>query len=396
MSSPADERAVRSRGSGASMAASTSPRGRGAPAAAVGSTRSGRPAEARRLDAEILSAIARGWEDPLNEDEVNALARRLFAHQARYNPIARAWWRTAGTRADRVDGWAAVPPLPVAAYKRSRVAAFPGRAPRFLSSGTTSVSRSRVFLESLDLYAAAILPSFRRHCLPDRARMRLLFLAPSAGEAPRSSLSAMFEVLREEFGDECSAFHARAGALELAGLCSALGEAQSAGIPVFLLGPAFAFVHALDGLRARGARFELPSGSRIFQTGGFKGRSRAVQPEELEAGYAELLGIPPKRVLNEYGMAELASQFYAGADRRYSGPPWVRWRVLDPLRLEPVAERPGVLAVWDLANRSHCFALRTEDLAIQRGDRFELLGRLEEAEPRGCSLAADPAFGLAV
>jgi hypothetical protein len=377
-----------------------------------------RRAEARRLDARILAAVARGWEDPLSEEEFDALASDLFAHQARHNPTARAWWREAGPRGGSLRGWRDVPPLPVAAYRRARVAAFPTAAgspaagtpagdggspaagssrtagatdrPRFLSSGTTDPARSRVFVEGLELYEAALLRSFRRHALSDLPRMRLLFLAPAPAHAPQSSLSHMFAVLRVELGAPGSAFLDDAGALRMGELCSALEAAGAQGEPVFLLGPVFAFVHALDFLRARGARFGLPADSRVFQTGGFKGRSRRAEPEELEEGYAELFDVPRERIVNEYGMAELASQFYAGPDGRYAAPPWVRWRVLDPLTLTPAPPAaPGLLAVWDLANRSNCFALRTEDLAVAGGDRFSLLGRLAEAEPRGCSLEAD-------
>lgn len=362
----------------------------------AGVDESRRAREARRLDAEILSAIRRAWDDPLTEAEFDSLARGLFAHQARYNPVASSWWEPPGARPPQLGAWSDIAPLPVSAFKRGRVAAFPpssGAAadpPRFLSSGTTAASRSRVFVESLELYRAAIVPPFRRHCLPDRDRMSCVFLAPPPRHAPHSSLSFMFEVIRVEFGTARSSFCAAAGALRPDRLLTALERARAAGEPLFLLGPAFAFVQALDAFRERGWRFDLPESSRIFQTGGFKGRSRAVTRAELDSAYSELLGIPPERVVNEYGMAELASQFYAGPDGLYSAPPWVRWRVLDPLTLRRAAEgSPGVLAVWDLANRSSCFALRTEDLAIDRGGVFEILGRVPDAEPRGCSLEAE-------
>ena len=347
--------------------------------------------EARRLDAEILAAIDRGWRRPLTDGEFDRLARRLFEHQARWNPVARAWW-SAGGHLPAPRRWLEIRPLPVAACRTSRVAAFPvaGRPPRFLSSGTTRRGRSRVFVEDVRLYDAALLQAFRRHCLTERDRMRLLFLAPPPSRAPRSSLAHMFRILRARAGGPGSAFLARAPEHVAEALRAAARRAVADGEPVFLLGPTFAFVHALEELRARGERCELPAGSRLFQTGGFKGRSREATPAELEEAYARVLGIPPERVVNEYGMAELASQFYAGRDRRYEAPPWVRWTVLNPLTLEPAANgEPGLLAVWDLANRSNCLALRTEDLAVVRGSRLELLGRAAETEPRGCSLEAE-------
>jgi hypothetical protein len=354
----------------------------------------GRLREVRGLDARVSEAIRRGWDAPLSEAEVDGLARDLFAHQFRHCRTARAWWRSRGVTETSVRGWRDVPGLPVSAYKTTRVAAFPrsGRPerPRFLSSGTTVGARSRVHLENVDLYEAAIVPPFRRHALPERDRMRLLFLSAPPGRAPQSSLVHMFGVLRETCGAAGSAFLSSGDLPDADALGAALADAEAGAEPVFLLGAAFAFVHALDGLRASGASFRAPRGSRLFQTGGFKGRSREVAPGELLDAYEEMLGIPRDRVVNEYGMAELASQFYARADGRYSAPPWVRWRVLDPIGLGPaVAGEPGVLAIWDLANRSHCFALLTEDLAVARGSAFELVGRAAGSEPRGCSLDAD-------
>ncbi|MFN2432999.1 MAG: hypothetical protein ABR599_09365 [Gemmatimonadota bacterium] len=349
--------------------------------------------EGRALDRRALELIARGWHDPAREEEVDDLAVALFHHQRRHNAPAAAWWRSAGVDPRRVRGWADVPPLPVAAWKRGRVAAFPRRGgrdePTFLSSGTSG-SRSRVYVEDLRVYEAAVVPPFRRHALPDRPRMRLLSLAPSPEDAPRSSLSHMLGVLHRALGAAGSAFLAGPDGVRLGELGRALEASCAEAEPVFLLGPAFAFVHALEGLEQRSRAFVLPPGSRLFQTGGFKGRSRSVEPGALLAGFARRLGISATRVVHEYGMAELASQFYSREDGAYLAPPWVRWRVLDPLTLEPAGgDAPGVLAVWDLANRSGCVALRTEDLARARGDGFELLGRVPDAEPRGCSLEAD-------
>jgi hypothetical protein len=390
----------------------------------VAAAEKARAGEAERLDADILAVIQRGYENPPDEEEFDALAMRLFRHQWQYNHAAREWWlqsralAVAGegradpggraapvaerpTPASRVGGWRDVPPLPTAAWKQSRVAAFPaasGDVPAFVSSGTTSASRSRVFVEDLRLYDGAILAPFRRHCLTDRERLRLVFLSPPPSEAPRSSLSHMFAVLLDAFGTPGSTFVGDPAVGGVERLQSSLTDALGAREAVFLMGPAFAFVHAIEQLRVRGKEFDLPTGSRLFQTGGFKGRSRAVAPEALELAYREVFGISSRGVVHEYGMAELASQFYAEADFPYVGPPWVRWQVLDPLTLATVPPgEVGVLAIWDLANRSNCFALRTEDLAVQRDGGFELLGRTSGAEPRGCSLeadmAADPTVG---
>lgn len=347
--------------------------------------------EARALEDVAASLVARGWEDPARETELDSLAVRLFRHQAVHNPVAAAWWRRCLEPQQPVRGWRDVPPLPVRAFKTARVASFPrrrGEAPTFLSSGTASGSRSRVHVEDLRLYEAAVAAGFRRHALPDRERMRLLFLAP-APTGRRSSLLHMFGVVCERFGAAGSAF--LGGGPQIARrLPVELARAVAADEPIFLLGAAFAFVHAIDALAGAGRRFALPPGSRLFVTGGFKGLSREVDPRELRSLFADHFALGPGTVHHEYGMAELASQLYALEEGPFVAPPWVRWRVLDPLTLAAVRDgEAGVLAIWDVANRSTCFALRTEDLVVAVPGGLRLLGREPESAPRGCSLEAD-------
>jgi hypothetical protein len=153
-------------------------------------------------------------------------------------------------------------------------------------------------------------------------------------------------------------------------------------------------VHWLD---RGGARVRLPDGSRLMETGGFKGRSREVSRDDLYRALTDRLGVPPERIVNEYGMTELLSQFWEpvlreGTDRRrrHVGPPWVRTRVLDPVTLEDVAAgEPGLLCHLDLANVGSVAAVLTEDLGVAVEDGFRLLGRAPGAEPRGCSLALE-------
>ena len=137
-----------------------------------------------------------------------------------------------------------------------------------------------------------------------------------------------------------------------------------------------------------------------METGGFKGRSRALPREELYAGIEARLGIPAARIVNQYGMTELGSQFYdsvlrePGAPRRKLAPPWTRVRIVDPLRGEPVPDgRAGAIVVHDLANTGSVLRVQTADLGARAGDGFEVLGREPGAEARGCSIAADELLG---
>jgi hypothetical protein len=188
--------------------------------------------------------------------------------------------------------------------------------------------------------------------------------------------------------------------LQIEELRRSVGRARDEGVPVLLAGTAFAFVHLLDEAKGGPGDLELPAGSRVMETGGFKGRSRVVEREALYAALSDLLALAPERMVNEYGMTEMLSQFYervlrdgggpAPGERSLHGPPWVRTRLLDPVSLEPVAEgEVGLLSHLDLANLYSISPVLTEDLGAREAKGFRVLGRREGAEPRGCSLAIE-------
>ena len=128
-----------------------------------------------------------------------------------------------------------------------------------------------------------------------------------------------------------------------------------------------------------------------METGGFKGRTRVITRDDLYARSSALLGIPADTIVAEYGMTELTSQYYDvnAATRAKSGPPWLRARVVGPDRRTLPNGKTGSLLHVDLANRSSCIAVQTDDLGVREDDGFVLLGREREAEPRGCSLDAE-------
>ena len=177
--------------------------------------------------------------------------------------------------------------------------------------------------------------------------------------------------------------------------------------PHLLLGTAFSFVHLLDFLEEKNLRFNLPAGSRVMETGGYKNRSRSMPKAELRALITERLGVPPENIICEYGMSELSSQAYdnvasdkwhvtrdidaschqSPVTRHFEFPPWARVQIVSPETGLVVTDgETGLIRVFDLANVFSVMAIQTEDLAIRRGDGFELVGRAQLAEPRGCSL----------
>lgn len=215
----------------------------------------------------------------------------------------------------------------------------------------------------------------------------MLMLAQPPEQNPHSSFSWYLSQQAEAFGvPGATGWFVDASGLRVLELERALRAADG---PVALLGTAFAFVHLVDS----GLSVRLAPGSRIMETGGFKGKSREVERAELYTLVRERLGADIA-CINQYGMTEMSSNCYdqtlvTGSPRK-AGPDWVAVRMLDPETLMEVPMgTPGVVAVTDLANLYSCAFLLTQDIGIQYEDGFEILGRAPGAEARGCSIAMD-------
>lgn len=333
------------------------------------------------------------------------LALEVFAFQYRQNPAYRRFCDGRGITPESIGAWEEIPPIPTAAFKLVDLTCAPPER-MFLTSGTSqgSEQRGRHGFPWLEVYHSSLLTSFTAHLLPDGARPRMLILAPSPDLLPTSSLSHMLEVVREAYGGKDSVYFVGERGIDLTGLLRTLREVEARQEPVCLLGSSFAFVHLLDVCHQKGWRFRLSDGSRLMDTGGFKGRSREVSREELLRLYEEVLAIPEAFCINEYGMTEMGSQFYDNAlrDRMHERsrvrfkevPPWVRTRILDPATLEEVPPgEVGLLTHYDLANCGSVIAIETEDLGFRIEEGFEVLGRAPGAEARGCSLTIEELHG---
>jgi hypothetical protein len=321
-----------------------------------------------------------------------------FREQFGLIPSYAAYCRYLGRTPESVTDWRDIPPVPASAFKTHDMsaAARGSEAAIFETSGTSVSKPGRVRLGSTAAYEASLLQSFERHLVADGARLPALVFGPRRTEAPRSSLWFMVEKVVEKFSP-AAVYVVRAGEPRWSEADAVLERAQTRGEPLLLLGTTLLFMAYFEHLQRDGKVVTLPRGSRAMDTGGAKGARAEFEREEVEAAFAQHLGIAPSHLVNEYGMAELGSQFYDDnllahheGRARQSGktiPPWVRTRVLDP---ETLAEKPdgerGLLVHYDLANVDIPLAVQTEDIGWRVGDRLYLEGRLLGAEARGCSL----------
>jgi len=357
---------------------------------------------------------------PWMEERFSGLALELFALQFDGNPVYRKLCEAGGLSPRAVSHWEHIPAVPIGAFKEFELTSLTEaqRTTVFHSSGTTGHRPSRHFhnATSLALYEASLLSWFQSHMLPELdavwqnglsegdGRPVFVILTPPAAQAPHSSLVHMFETVRREFGAPASMFGGSiepdgAWSLHLGPIDEALQASIRANRPAVLLGTAFNFVHLLEHQIAQKQRYKLPVGSRVLETGGYKGRSRAFPKVELRALIAEYLGIPLSHIIGEYGMSELSSQAYdavAGKTgdaengiRTFRFPPWTRVRIVSPeTGVDAPEGEAGLVRLLDLANVSSVLAIQTDDVGMRRGYEFELVGRGPTAEPRGCSLMA--------
>ncbi len=338
-------------------------------------------------------------------DDFGVLAPELFALQFANNPAYRGICEARCVTPLTVTHWSQIPAVPAAAFKELDLTCLSpaDRTHVFHSSGTTGHRPSRHFhnAASLAVYETSLWSGFELNLRCANSDWRMLSLTPPAGEAPHSSLVHMFDFVRQKSGGEAGVF---VGCLGDDGSWTVDFEAALAALalddsrPLLVLGTAFAYVQLLEEMAARNARLHLPPGSLVLETGGYKGRSRALPKAELHALFSEWLGVTASQIVCEYGMSELSSQAYDTAKLKAEGqspqsrrvfhfPPWARAQIISPETGREVGEgETGLLRVFDLANVFSVLAIQTEDLAVRCGAGFELIGRAQPAEPRGCSL----------
>lgn len=338
--------------------------------------------------------------------DFNQAALELFAIQYERVEIFREWCKFKSVSPSNADAWDKIPPLPIGTFKNFRVSGIERgmETHEFLSSGTTSSVRSRHihFGPSLALYRKSLLTSFENLFIEGRLKEwegDIVRLIPRGSEAPTSSLAHMMDVVEEEVKST--------GKCEVFSLASVNSDGKwevdfdlmkdwAAGLkqasrPVIMAGTAFSYVHLMDWLsESDTGPINLPMGSLVMETGGYKGQSRELTRQELHASLNQFLGITNHQIITEYGMSELCSQAYripGPPPNPFVTPPWMRVRIIDPESGDPVLlGEPGVIQIFDLANVWSVMAVETEDLGALWQNGFEIIGRTESSQPKGCSL----------
>lgn len=363
--------------------------------------------DAQKISNDIICFIEKYKEesdDPIDfERDFNDVSLNLFNYQFKYNKAFKKLCQMKRKTPLTVKKWRDIPLVPIQGFKELTLSSEPIEDAEavFMTSGTTDPNaKGRNYHPSLTVWDASMTASFKQFVLPDRDRMTIFVLSPAEDINQNSSLSRYLSNAVHLFGSDQSQFFFHESGLDLEGVAEALQTCEHNQEPVMLIGATFSYVHLIDYLKENSLHFKLAEGSRIFDTGGFKGQSREVEMASLYLLFQELFQIGRNFCINMYGMTELSSQIYDQTIRSTltgnvaiydkTGSAWVKTMILNPDTLEPVNDGEiGVIAHIDLANWNASQAILTEDLGCKTDHGFVLLGRVQGSEARGCSIAID-------
>jgi phenylacetate-coenzyme A ligase PaaK-like adenylate-forming protein len=311
-----------------------------------------------------------------NDVAFDQLALELFRLHAERNETYRSFIGHLGVDVDAVQQVGQIPFLPIQLFKSHAVGIF--NAPPeavFLSSGTTGSERSSHHVAELDVYDTSLLKCFRQF-FGDPSEYCILGLLPSYLDRSNASLVYMVRKLMERSLHKESGFYLD----RLTSLSKVLRRNSDAGKKTVLIGVTFALLDLAE-------RHAQPLRDlTMVETGGMKGRRREMIREEVHHKLQKAFELPS--IGSEYGMTELLSQAWSLGDGLFRTPPWMRLYVRDshdPLSLG--SHGKGAINIIDLANLNSCPFIATQDLGkLYQDGSFEVLGRLDYAEMRGCNL----------
>lgn len=307
-----------------------------------------------------------------------SFALQLFHFQAENNPVYKAYLKALKREAQQIQQLEEIPYLPISVFKSHVVKSWGFEANAiFSSSGTTGMERSQHFLHQIALYEQVCVELFEAAYGPTSDWV-ILALLPAYLEREGSSLIHMVDQLIKKSGHVESGFFL----YDTIRLQQHYAMAKTAGKKVLLLGVSFALLDL-----AEMKTLQLAQEDVVMETGGMKGRRKELIREELHALLAE--GLSTDQIHSEYGMTEMLSQAYSKGAGIYKTAPWMKIMIRDtndPFRyLED--GRTGGINIIDLANIDSCAFIQTQDLGRKSlADTFEILGRFDNSDLRGCNL----------
>lgn len=323
------------------------------------------------------SSLAEKIFDVSNEQQFNELALEIFQFQFTNNPIYRTWCENLKRTPANVKTLNEVPFLPVEFFKNFSIKSWQGDPIiTFSSSGTTGQITSQHHVGDTYIYEQSLMKGFQLE-YGKPSDWIIIGLLPAYLERPGSSLVYMTEILIRESGQKESGFYLN-NYEELAQLLKRLKEENS---KVWLIGVSFALLDMAE------KQPEAWGNLVVVETGGMKGRRKEMIRTDLHETIRSNWQIP--RLHSEYGMTELFSQGWMSDSGRFHTPPWMKVIIRETDDPFSYAEngKTGGINVVDLANLDSCAFISTSDLGKKFDDEtFDVLGRFDHSDVRGCNL----------
>jgi phenylacetate-coenzyme A ligase PaaK-like adenylate-forming protein len=303
---------------------------------------------------------------------------RIFEYQADNNKVYSDFLKGLKIAKEEVREIENIPFLPVELFKNHQIITGKKSPEKiFESSGTTGDSVSRHYISDISLYEESFSRTFRLF-YGEPSDFVIAALLPSYTERKNSSLVYMMNGLIKQSGNFSGGFFINNIDELLAGIKRWKSEKRK----ILLMGVSFALLDL--------AEKESPdlSGVIVMETGGMKGRRKEITREEMHSILKERFNIT--EVHSEYGMTELLSQAYSKGNGLFQSPPWMKILIRDPqdpLSLIKEPYKTGGINIIDLANLNSCSFISTGDLGRMHEDGgFEVLGRFDNSDLRGCNL----------
>ena len=315
-----------------------------------------------------------------SEKEFESIALVTFRSQYEGVEIYRKFINSLGKTPEDIKSINDIPFLPAEFFKNHKIISENKDAEIiFSSSGTTGSSTSKHYVADLTLYKESFKDSFELF-YGSPSDYCILALLPSYLERDGSSLIYMTEELIRLSGHKDSGFYLN----NFEDLSEKLKSLKKQNIKILLLGVSFAL------LDLAGKFPQNLSGITIMETGGMKGRKKEITREELHKILQNAFHVDS--IHSEYGMTELLSQAYSKGKGIYYPPPWMKILITDPH--DPFEILPngksGRINIIDLANQNSCSFISTSDLGkVFEDGSFEVLGRMDYSDLRGCNLMVE-------
>jgi hypothetical protein len=313
-----------------------------------------------------------------NAKEFNAIALDVFKYQSVNNNIYKEYITALNINPDSIKLPVEIPFLPVSFFKEHKVVTGTDVSQiAFESSGTSGINSSRHYVSDLSIYEESFLNGFN-YFYGDPADYLITALLPSYTERENSSLIFMMNSLIKKSKYPESGFYNN----DRRGLIRILGKARNEGIKGILLGVSFALLDLAEKYTP-----DL-SDIIIIETGGMKGRRKEITRQELHSVLKS--GFKTDNIHSEYGMTELLSQAWSKRNGLFYCPPWMKVFIRDPqdpLTIFDKFGKTGGINIIDLANINSCSFLSVNDLGkLHENGSFEVLGRFNDSDIRGCNL----------